>query len=63
MAMKKGLGKGLDSMIPEKKTKAEMKEVQDKALSEIKISEIDPNMGQPRKSFNEDELLELAESS
>ena len=62
MAMKKGLGKGLDSMIPEKKTKAEMKEVQDKALSEIKISEIDPNMGQPRKSFNEDELLELAES-
>ena len=62
MAMKKGLGKGLDSMIPEKKTKAEIKEVQDKALSEIKISEIDPNMGQPRKSFNEDELLELAES-
>ena len=62
MAMKKGLGKGLDSMIPEKKTKAEMKEVQDKALSEIKISEIDPNIGQPRKSFNEDELLELAES-
>ena len=62
MAMKKGLGKGLDSMIPEKKTKAEMKEVQDKALAEIKISEIDPNIGQPRKSFNEDELLELAES-
>ena len=62
MAIKKGLGKGLDSMIPEKKTKAEMKEVQDKALSEIKISEIDPNMGQPRKCFNEDELLELAES-
>ena len=48
MAMKKGLGKGLDSMIPEKKTKAEMKEAQDKSLAEIKISEIDPNMGQPR---------------
>ncbi len=62
MAIKKGLGKGLDSMIPEKKTKAEMKEVQDKSLAEIKISEIDPNIGQPRKSFNEDELLELAES-
>ena len=62
MAMKKGLGKGLDSMIPEKKTKAEMKEAQDKALVEIKISEIDPNMGQPRKKFDEDELLELAES-
>ena len=62
MAMKKGLGKGLDSMIPEKKTKAEMKEAQDKSLVEIKISEIDPNMGQPRKKFDEDELLELAES-
>lgn len=62
MAIKKGLGKGLDSMIPEKKTKAEMKETQDKSLAEIKISEIDPNMGQPRKKFDEDELLELAES-
>ena len=62
MAMKKGLGKGLDSMIPEKKTKAEMKEAEDKSLTEIKISEIDPNMGQPRKKFDEDELLELAES-
>ena len=62
MAMKKGLGKGLDSMIPEKKTKAEMKDAQDKSLAEIKISEIDPNMGQPRKKFDEDELLELAES-
>ena len=62
MAMKKGLGNGLDSMIPEKKTKAEMKEAQDKSLAEIKISEIDPNMGQPRKKFDEDELLELAES-
>lgn len=62
MAMKKGLGKGLDSMIPEKKTKAELKEVADKSFIEVKISEIDPNIGQPRKSFNEDELLELAES-
>ena len=62
MAMKKGLGKGLDSMIPEKKTKAELKEVADKSFIEVKISEIDPNVGQPRKSFNEDELLELAES-
>ena len=62
MAMKKGLGKGLDSMIPEKKTKAELKEVADKSFIEVKISEIDPNIGQPRKSLNEDELLELAES-
>ena len=56
MAMKKGLGKGLDSMIPEKKTKAELSEAADKSFLEIKISEIDPNMGQPRKRFDEDEL-------
>ena len=62
MAMKKGLGKGLDSMIPEKKTNAELSEVADKSFLEIKISEIDPNMGQPRKRFDEDELLELSES-
>ena len=62
MAMKKGLGKGLDSMIPEKKTKAELSEAADKSFLEIKISEIDPNMGQPRKRFDEDELLELSES-
>lgn len=62
MAIKKGLGKGLDSMIPEKKTKGEIKEVHDKSLIEVQISEIDPNIGQPRKIFDEDELLELAES-
>ena len=62
MAMKKGLGKGLDSMIPEKKTKAEMKETQNKSLTKIKISKIDPNIRQPRKKFDEDELLELAKS-
>lgn len=62
MVKKKGLGKGLDSMIPEKKTKAEMKEAVDKSFLEIKISEIDPNIGQPRKKFDEDELLELSES-
>ena len=62
MAIKKGLGKGLDSMIPEKKTKAEIKADADNSLVEGKISEIDPNIGQPRKKFDEDELLELAES-
>ena len=62
MSMKKGLGKGLYSMIPEKKTKAELSEAADKSFLEIKISEIDPNMGQPRKRFDEDELLELSES-
>ena len=62
MAMKKGLGKGLDSMIPENKTKAEVKNAADNSFVEIPIADIDPNLGQPRKSFDEDGLLELSES-
>ena len=62
MAMKKGLGKGLDSMIPENKTKAEVKNATDNSFVEIPIADIDPNLGQPRKSFDEDGLLELSES-
>ena len=56
MAIKKGLGKGLDSMIPEKKTKAEIKADADNSLVEVKISEIDPNIGQPRKKFDEESI-------
>lgn len=62
MAMKKGLGKGLDSMIPENKTKAEVKNAADNSFVEISVADIDPNLGQPRKSFDEDGLLELSES-
>ncbi|MGP1434131.1 MAG: ParB/RepB/Spo0J family partition protein [Catonella sp.] len=62
MAMKKGLGKGLDSMIPENKTKAEVKNAADNSFVEIPVADIDPNLGQPRKSFDEDGLLELSES-
>lgn len=67
MAVKKmGLGKGLDSMIPPKSTGA--KEVQnDEKISKtgetiLKINEVEPNREQPRKTFNEDSLLELSES-
>lgn len=66
---KRGLGKGLDSMIPNKlpiagteskeKTK-ENKDVSHETL--VKISEIQPNREQPRKKFNEDAMHELAES-
>lgn len=62
MAIKKGLGKGLDSMIPENKTKAEIKNTADNSFVEISVADIDPNLGQPRKSFDEDGLLELSES-
>ncbi len=63
MAVKKGLGKGLDSMIPEPiiKNKEEKKEnVSRETL--IDINEIEPNKTQPRKNFNEDSLQELADS-
>lgn len=58
MAMtKKGLGKGLDTLF-EKKPELEFEE----GISEIKISLIEPNRNQPRKSFDPDKLKALADS-
>ena len=81
MAVKrKGLGKGLDSLIPNKsdkltkpETKKNNSEVkvspakkvkEDPKASEIllKINQVEPNRDQPRKEFDEDALLELADS-
>lgn len=63
MVTKRGLGKGLDSMIPEKLDK-NREERNDNVSREtlINIKEIEPNKGQPRKNFNEDAIHELAES-
>jgi len=64
MAVKKGLGKGLDSMIPEAITLGKNEEKQDNVSREtlININLIEPNKSQPRKNFDEDSLQELAES-
>ena len=67
MARAKGLGKGLDSMIPKKIAKDPKKELikKDENVSRetlINITEIEPNREQPRRSFNEDALQELADS-
>lgn len=64
---KRGLGKGLDSMIPDKidKTnKSESIKSNDNVSHEtlLNINEIEPNKEQPRKNFDEDALQELAES-
>lgn len=59
MAVKKGLGKGLDSMIPKGGL---VKEPPSNGLIEINLTQIDPNISQPRKKFDEDELMELADS-
>jgi len=68
MAVKRGgLGKGLDSLIPEGKTKSATstksteKEVKT-GEQLVKISKIEPNRQQPRRHFEEDALLELADS-
>ncbi len=66
MVAKKGLGRGLDSMIPKpnKLPAASEKQEKTKEAAEIMIAtnEIEPNRDQPRKNFDEDALAELAES-
>ena len=58
MAVKRGLGKGLDALFDN--TEA-FEEVQ-KDLSEIKTSLIEPNRAQPRKQFDEEQLKNLSDS-
>ena len=65
MSTKRGLGKGLDSMIPEKilSTKPSYKDNEDVSRETLlDINKVEPNRGQPRKNFNEDALQELADS-
>lgn len=63
--MKKGLGKGLDALfgeeIEEKIENIEGKVVQN-GITELKITEIEPNMKQPRKMFDQEKIDSLAES-
>ncbi len=73
---KKGLGKGLDSLIPSNKINASVQpkaSVKKEVLKEpevpnqngalmMKITKVEPNREQPRKNFEEDALLELADS-
>ncbi|WP_099469805.1 ParB/RepB/Spo0J family partition protein [Konateibacter massiliensis] len=63
----KGLGKGLDSLIPDSGIKEENAKIIEKVIEKpvekkIKITKIEPNLNQPRKNFEEDALLELADS-
>lgn len=65
----KGLGKGLDSLIPENtKLNEKNKESQNnendvyKDAVMVDIQKVEPNREQPRKNFDEDALLELSDS-
>lgn len=72
-AKRNGLGKGLDSLIPnkygEKAEKASEKKSAESPENEnktgeimVKINSVEPNREQPRKDFDEDSLVELADS-
>lgn len=70
----RGLGRGLDAMISDSsKSRQEEKKVEKPVLKEtdrdsrdhvimVKIAQVEPSRKQPRKQFDEDALLELAES-
>lgn len=70
----RGLGKGLDSLIPntignDSKNKLNGKapiglidEENKKDITKVKINKVEPNREQPRKNFDEDALEELSES-
>ncbi len=65
MAVKKGLGKGLDSLITNKVEKPVVSDVgvdKENGAVLVNISKVEPNREQPRKKFDEDALLELSES-
>ena len=76
VARKKGLGKGLDSLIPDNKpVKANQTEMVLNAIKNndvqvesksgeqmININKVEPNRDQPRKKFEEDALMELSDS-
>ena len=66
MAVKKGLGKGLDSLITTKVEKpVEVKvegKVDENGAVLMNINKVEPNREQPRKKFDEDALLELSDS-
>ncbi len=65
--VKRGLGKGLDSMIPVPESSPSPEKVADKTEEKgpetvVKITQVEPNREQPRKNFDEDALQELADS-
>lgn len=66
MNKKTGLGKGLnalfaDSTINEEKNE-EMLQVDNESIQKIKLINIEPNRNQPRRTFDEESIGELAES-
>lgn len=65
---KKALGRGIDSLIPsvvketEEKKGSEKETKADESPNMVRITKVEPNREQPRKKFDEDALMELADS-
>lgn len=55
--IKKGLGKGLDSLFEENSF-----DISERPITEVRISQIEPDKNQPRRDFDKDALDALAES-
>lgn len=53
--VKKGLGRGLGALIESANT-------QENGVMNLKINQVEPNLNQPRKVFNDEKLNQLAES-
>jgi len=65
MAPKRGLGKGLDSLIPntvDTKSIIQEESKAEKPDTYVDINKVEPNREQPRKVFNQEALNELSES-
>lgn len=62
MAKSKALGRGLGNLIPVTKENEEIKPEENSDLKEIRLSEILPNPNQPRRTFSENSIQELAET-
>ncbi|MBE6663604.1 MAG: ParB/RepB/Spo0J family partition protein [Ruminococcaceae bacterium] len=57
--MKKGLGRGLDSIFADNYIEVASKE---EGIQTLRISQIEPKADQPRKHFDEEALIELSDS-
>ena len=56
MAKSRGLGKGLEALFEDNRDNSQS------GVTTVRISEIEPNLSQPRKQFDEEALSELADS-
>lgn len=62
---KMSLGKGLDALFPSNvnvKTLGDEPDVSNESVIEMKINNIEPNVNQPRKNFDDEKIDDLAES-